>query len=221
MDSPVVAVDLEGTLTAGETWRGIARYLQDHGQAADFSRMYWTHFPHALMMKLGVADKARFNSRWITNLCQILSGWDVPRFQAMIEWVIETETWPQRRLPLLKELSDHQAAGRRVVVVSGAYQHIAEAFGRRLNADDVLATPVEINNGSLTGRLGQINVGQLKVQRLTHYLGKAILAAAYGDTKADTPMLELAAEPVAVCPDSALRKVAQARGWRILEDPAY
>ena len=41
--------------------------------------------------------------------------------------------------------------------------------------------------------------------------------AAYGDTASDISMLGMSQQPVAVCPDDELRKVAVARGWKIIE----
>jgi hypothetical protein len=44
-----------------------------------------------------------------------------------------------------------------------------------------------------------------------------VLHAAYGDTRRDIPMLRLSREAVAVHPDAALRREAEAQGWRLLE----
>ena len=62
-----------------------------------------------------------------------------------------------------------------------------------------------------------VNTGSEKVRRLLRLLAGRSLWAAYGDTLADVPMLELSPQPVAVCPDRHLRRVALRRGWRIIE----
>jgi len=45
-------------------------------------------------------------------------------------------------------------------------------------------------------------------------------AVAYADSYCDLPLLERVAEPVAVRPDRRLRRIAEQRGWEILDRPA-
>ena len=42
-------------------------------------------------------------------------------------------------------------------------------------------------------------------------------STAYSDSHTDVPFLEVVGNPVAVNPDRALRRVAQERGWPVLE----
>ena len=73
-------------------------------------------------------------------------------------------------------------------------------------------------DGRTTGRLlGRIGTGRRKADRVRAWSGGAGVAVAYGDSLADVPLLEMAAEPVAVAPDADLRPLAVARGWRILD----
>ena len=77
-----------------------------------------------------------------------------------------------------------------------------------------------MNDGRTTGRLvGRVGTGSLKADRVVALAAGAPVRAAYGDSLADVPLLDLAAEAVAVAPDRDLRPVAIARGWRILDDP--
>jgi phosphoserine phosphatase len=64
---------------------------------------------------------------------------------------------------------------------------------------------------------GPFNAGMHKVQRIKTQIGSTQIAYAYGDTVNDLAMLEASQNPIAVYPDSSLRKVAQDRNWRILE----
>jgi hypothetical protein len=53
-----------------------------------------------------------------------------------------------------------------------------------------------------------------------HGCGWRPVWAAFGDSGEDLPMLRLAARPVAVAPDKALRAEAEAAGWDIVLETA-
>jgi phosphoserine phosphatase len=138
---------------------------------------------------------------------------------------VATELWPKRRPDVLDELSRAAAEGARVVIATGAYAPVLDAFVARLAGGPAgpvagLGTPLEMRDGRTTGRLaGPIGTGKAKAARVRAFAGGADLAVAYGDSLADVPLLEAAREAVAVAPEGALRRIATTRGWRIL-DPA-
>jgi phosphoserine phosphatase len=215
----IVAVDLEGTLTAGETWRGLAAWLKANGYGRRYRWFLFTHLPYYLAMRAGWMDRTSFNVRWVRGLLRAFRGFTLTQFEQAAEWAVEAETWPKRRPALVQELWAHREAGRKIMLVSGAYQPIVEAVGRRVGADIALGTALEAKSEVLTGRFAEaVNVGPVKVQRLAAYLEGGKLLAAYGDTIADQFMLESSENPTAVCPDGGLRQVASERSWRILED---
>ena len=81
-----------------------------------------------------------------------------------------------------------------------------------------LATPIEVVDGVLTGRtLAPTQSGTEKAAAVRSLAEGAEVIAAFGDTAADVPLLELATRPVAVAPDRRLRRVAAARGWDVIE----
>ncbi|HEY8649171.1 MAG TPA: hypothetical protein VIM50_07300 [Candidatus Limnocylindria bacterium] len=53
----IVAADLEGTLTTGETWKGIGRYLSASGQRSAYRMFFLTHLPGALLVKAHLLPK--------------------------------------------------------------------------------------------------------------------------------------------------------------------
>lgn len=218
--TPIVVSDLEGTLTTGETWRGVGRYLATHGRASAFRAFLLTHTPGVLLARAGLIDTQRFRNRWITDLIALLRGVTEAELGRMAEWVVEHELWPKRRAEVLAELVRHHAAGDRVVLASGTYQPVLDRFAARLGAE-AIGTPLAMigagDDACFSGRLaGPVNTGPAKVERLRAALGGVAPAVAYGDTLADLPMLELSQVAVAVHPDAGLRKAADARGWRIL-----
>jgi phosphoserine phosphatase len=215
----LVASDLEGTLTTGETWRGLGRYLREAGGwrlATRYRAFFVAHAPAVLLARRGMLDEQAMRLRWMRDLAGLLRGFTVADLARSAEWVVERELWPARREAMIAELAAHRAAGRRVVLVSGTYQPVLEAFARRIDAE-ALGTPLELRNGRATGRLaGPITNNRVKIDALRPLLGDDALFAAYGDTPADLPMLELSATPVVVGRNAELLAVAAERGWRSL-----
>jgi HAD superfamily hydrolase (TIGR01490 family) len=93
-----------------------------------------------------------------------------------------------------KALAFHKNAGNRVVVVSASFSVWIEPWCKA-NQIELIATEYEIRNGKLTGLIqGENCYGKEKVRRIrTEYsLKKFDQIYAYGDSKADLEMLNLA-----------------------------
>jgi HAD superfamily phosphoserine phosphatase-like hydrolase len=212
----VVASDLEGTLTTGETWKALGRYLRAHGRGRAYTTFFLLRLPGALAAKAGMIDMSAFRDRWMRDLARQFAGLTEQDWSRIAEWVTEQELWPKRREPVVEELRRHQAEGRRVVIASASYQPVLDAFARRIGAD-AIGTQLEIVGGRMTGRIvPPINSGMAKADRLRAWSGNAALHAAYGDTPPDIFMLDLAEAAVVVNPGPVLRRTALERGWRVL-----
>ncbi len=217
MNPPAAVFDLEGTLTAGETWKGLARYLRTHGRKAAYDRFFALHLPGALLTRAGLFPKRWYQSRWMRHLAGLLAGMDTGAIEAMAAWVVAEELWPRRKEKTLSRLHALKAEGFRIVLASGTYQPVLSAFARKLgDGVEALGTPLLIRDGVATGRLaGPISVGRAKAEAVKRRLGGPP-AIAFGDTAADLPLLRLAREAVAVDPDPALAREARRRGWTVL-----
>ncbi|MCX7740396.1 MAG: HAD-IB family phosphatase [Meiothermus sp.] len=213
-----IAADLEGTLTTGETWRGMAAWMQAHGRAGQYRRFFYRHLPGAVAARLGLGDKRAFQDRFMEGAAGLLAGLSQEELWAVSEWVVTNELWPRRRLQVLDELQKIQQQGRRLVLCSATFQPILEAFARRMGEGVVaLGTPLEVEGGIFTGRLqGPVRSGARKAEQLRAFLRGEALFAAYGDSLPDLPMLELAEEPVVVHPEARLRQLAVERNWRVI-----
>ncbi len=209
--------DLEGTLTAGETWKGLARYLGAHGKKAAYDRFFALHLPGALLAKAGLLPRRWYQNVWMRDLAALLRGMDEGELRAMAEWVVEEALWPARKERTIGRLFDHLDRGHRVVLASGTYQPVLEAFARKLGPGvEALGTPLELRQGRATGRLaGPVNVGRVKAERVQALLGGPP-EFAYGDTLADLPLLLSARHPAAVDPEPRLAAVARKRGFEVL-----
>jgi phosphoserine phosphatase len=218
MTQHTVASDLEGTITAGETWRGMRDFLVENGYERRYRRFFVRSLPGLFLFRQGWANERAFKERWILGLLRLFKGFDEAEMAAMAEFVAMNTLWPTRRETVVAELQAHQANGRSVIIVTGLFEPILQRLARELGGFGSIGTPLLFENGRFTGKTAApLNVGQRKVAQLQPHLHDGQLAAAYGDTVRDIPMLELAREPVAVHPDAQLREAAQRRGWRILE----
>lgn len=225
MPEPVIASDMDGTLTSHETWRGVHAWLLAHHRTPAVRRFIWVRLPQVIAFRLGVLPKESFRAGWLAGQARLLRGLRVDELEAMGEWVVEEHLWPARRRAVLERLDAELAAARathpgaRFVIATGAFQPVAAAFARRAGADDALGTPLEVRDGVATGGLAApVATGERKAAGVTALAGGGMIHAAFGDSGEDVPMLRLAAHPVAVAPDKLLRAQAQAAGWDIVRE---
>lgn len=216
----IVASDLEGTLTTGETWKGIARYLERNGKSRAYRKFFNARFPGALLARGGF-NKRAFQNQWIADLMQFFGGAHYGDFLAAAEWVVEHELWDKRRRNVLAVLETCKSEGARVILASGTYQPVLEVFAKRcspnLGGFEVIGTKLEMVTGKLTGKIvGQVNVGKVKAASLQDAIRSEPLEAAFGDTMPDLPMLEMARNPVVIPTDRKLERLALKRGWQII-----
>lgn len=213
----MIASDLEGTLTVGETWRGIRAYLEQHNRKTDFWLFFLSQLPQFLSSKLGLISKREFQNRWTAKIMRLFAGLSTEEFKTIATWVAENELLPKVRSGVLQELEIAKKNGSRVIVASGTYQPVLEAFAARFGFE-ALGTPIETRDGKLTGQvIGEVRVGMQKRLGLELFLAGQVLTKAYGDTMPDIPMLELAVEAIVASGDSDLEAEAKARGWRIIK----
>lgn len=116
----------------------------------------------------------------------------------------------------------HRACGHRVVVVSRDARFQVEPIARAVDADDVLCTPAELDEGVITGRLaGTALWGAARAEAVRAVARERGIdladAFAYADHSDDLTLLAAVGHPVAVGPDRALRAAAAEREWPVLE----
>ncbi len=213
----VVVSDLEGTLTTGETWRVVGDYLKAHGRAARYRLFFYTHLPGAMAARSGLINAQRYRERWFEDMTTLLAGFSWSQIDELAVRIAD-ELWRARRANVIAELERRRNGGARILIASGTYSQAAEAFAGRIGAV-AIGTDLEFDaRGYATGRLcGVVSTGETKAARVREWLRGDELVAAYGDTEGDIPMLSMAAQPVAVCPDARLLSKARASGWRIIE----
>lgn len=158
---------------------------------------------------------------------RLLLGGAVPRARlkpavdAFAERICKTNVYPGA----LRQIAEDKAAGRRLVLATASYRFYVEAIAARLGFDDVIAT------GSITGlddiihaRIdGENNYGPAKLRLIEAWMEDQGIARGdvsirfYSDHVSDWPALEWADTAIAVNPSKGLRRMAQKRGWQIVD----
>ncbi len=214
----VVVTDLEGTLTGGETWRGLTEYLTAQGRGGPVRRFLLPYAFRRWLRQLGFRETVDDRARFMVDLARLMRGQTEADWAQASEWIVEHTFWPVLFGRVWHELLEARQAGARVIICSGAYQPIVAAIARR-GGFEALGTPLTWEAGRATGKVaGPINQGDWKATALRELLGDCEIAHAYGDTAADIAMLSLARAATIIDHDPALRREADARGWRILSD---
>jgi HAD superfamily hydrolase (TIGR01490 family) len=134
---------------------------------------------------------------------------------------IYDELMADRIYPGTRELAlRHLDAGQRVWLVTATPVELAQIIAKRLGLTGALGTVAESVDGVYTGRLvGELLHGPAKAAAVRGLAAREGLdlrrCTAYSDSFNDVPMLSVVGTAVAINPDSALRDLARARGWKI------
>ncbi|MBF0152230.1 MAG: HAD family hydrolase [Magnetococcales bacterium] len=125
-------------------------------------------------------------------------------------------------LPLGRErIQRHKNAGDTVVIITATNQFVTTPIATLLGVPHLLATELEMRDGTFTGCSSGIPCFQQgKVLRLRQWLSdhphSLHDAWFYSDSRNDLPLLEAVAHPVAVDPDPVLHQHALSKGWEIV-----
>ena len=132
---------------------------------------------------------------------------------------------PALRASALELVRAHRTRGDLIALVTATNDFITAPIAGAFGIADLLAVRLDRGaGGTITGRVaGTPSYRDGKVTRVTEWLAARSAAWAdferitvYSDSVNDLPLLEHATDPVATNPSPALRQVAEARGWRVL-----
>lgn len=122
-------------------------------------------------------------------------------------------------------VDEHLQAGDLCAVVTATNGFVTAPIARAFGIPHLIATDAEYRHGRYTGRIhGTPSFKEGKVVRVDQWLagmGTALTdfpeSFFYSDSVNDVPLLEKVSQPVAANPSPALRKIAQERGWRVID----
>ncbi|MEI8407995.1 MULTISPECIES: HAD family hydrolase [unclassified Kribbella] len=169
---------------------------------------------------LGGADHDQME-RMREYLSAMCTGWDVETVKAIVADTLHHIVTPMIHEEAVELIDEHHAAGRDVVIVSSSGAEVVEPIGAMLGADKVIATRMVVADGKYTGEIEEYAYGPHKataILALAEAEGYDLENSyAYSDSVTDEPMLAAVGHPFAVNPDKALRRLAVARDWPILD----
>jgi HAD superfamily hydrolase (TIGR01490 family) len=215
MNRVAALFDMDRTLLDTSSALLYVRYLRRIGQISRWGVaqvMGWT-----LLERLGLLDMQRL----VERLATAASGDSEPELKQLCDrWFAEdvlvhvTDRGRQR-------LAEHQAQGHVLGIVSASTQYAVGPLATHLGIPgQYVSTRLESQDGQLTGRIvPPVCHGEGKVVWAERFAAEhdADLSASYfyTDSITDLPLLERVGHPVAVNPDSKLRKLAKQRAWPI------
>ena len=147
----------------------------------------------------------------------LLRGHTPEEMRELVAESMETVLRPLVYAQSLDLVERHRSHGEPVYIVSATLQEIVQAIADDLGFDGALGTICEVVDGAYTGKAIRALHAEAKadcIRTLDHDLAAS---TAYSDSHTDLPFLEAVGHPVAVNPDRALRKIAAARAWPIME----
>jgi putative phosphoserine phosphatase/1-acylglycerol-3-phosphate O-acyltransferase len=116
----------------------------------------------------------------------------------------------------------HQRNGHTVVIASSATRYQVEPVARALGVENVLCSAIEVKNGVITGEIVQpVLWGNGKAHAVQEFAAARDVdlahSFAYADGDEDAALLHMVGNPRATNPKPGLAKVAERRGWPVIE----
>lgn len=188
MNKEIAFFDFDGTVTSKDTMLVFLRYLS--GDIRYYTNMLLLT-PVFAAMELGMVSNHRAKEIMLTRF---IGGMEENQLQQACRR-FSSEVLPLIIRPGAMDcISGFRNRGVEVVVVSAAPEYWVCDWCQAQNIS-LLSTRLEVINGRLTGKiLGRNCHGEEKVRRIrqAYALDGYTTIHAYGDTKADKPMLALA-----------------------------
>jgi HAD superfamily hydrolase (TIGR01490 family) len=221
VDDPVNAAffDLDKTIISRSSSLALSRPLYRAGMV---SRSQLLRSAYAQLVYLLIGADERRMERLKEGMLQLTKGWDRAQVERLVEEVILDVIDPYVYQEALDLMAKHQEEGRSLYIVSSSPEEIVRPLAHHFGVAGVIATRAEVGGDNrYTGLLEFYAYGERKAQAMREIAERMGLdlsgSYAYSDSATDAPMLEVVGHPVAVNPDKDLRRIAQERGWEILQ----
>ncbi len=191
MKRTIAAFDFDGTLTSKDSFPAFIRFATG---TTRFLAGFALFSPVLALMKLRLYSGGKAKEQVFSHF---FKGMEYERFRTLGN-AFATEVETMRNEPVINRLKGHIASGDTVYVISASIREWVEPWCQRQGVTAVLTTEVQVDaTGKLTGRFKTRNCnGQEKVRRLLQVepARADYRLVAYGDSKGDRPLLELADE---------------------------
>ena len=188
----VVLFDFDGVLIRGDTF---AMFMRDR-----YARVRWRKGLVLVLSPWFLLTLPFSRRRVLRSLVHLgLLGLDEARYRDLAQaFAVALVRQPGRFCREgLSALPRHQAAGDRIVIVTGCEESLVRGVLAELGITDVEVLASRLRPGRIGMRSEWHNIGRRKVELLARH-GIEAWQVAYSDSSQDLPMLALAAEAVLV-----------------------
>lgn len=215
--APIAAFfDLDKTILAKSSSFAFARPFYKEGLIgrADVIKSAYAQFVY--LASGADHDQMESMRQYMSNL---VTGWEVEKVQQIVAETLDTIVDPMVYEEALDLIAHHRMLGHQIIIISSSGTDVVEPIGQRLGADLAIGTQVGIEDGKYTGEILFYAYGPGKAEAMRSLAAERgydlTECYAYSDSFTDVPMLEAVGHPVAVNPDTELRKVAIENHWPI------
>ncbi len=210
--------DLDKTVIAKASMVAFGRPLYRAGMVSRWlvARALWSQ----LVFQHRGADEERMR-KFRESALRVTRGWDQARVSAIVRETLTEVIDPIVYDEALDLIHQHQAAGRRVYLISASPEEIVAPLALYLGVDEAIASRASLDEaGRYTGEVEFYSYGPFKALAIEQAAAERGIdlagSYAYSDSATDLPMLEVVGHPVAVNPDRDLARVARQRDWEVL-----
>lgn len=216
LHKPFVFFDVDNTLLKGQSQRYCIQYFYEKGLISFCS--YVKILLWFIFYKLGLKKDPRAIMEYAFKFAK---GMSYEKFSAEVGFFFNNVLKDKIYTQSLELLRKHQSEGFEVVLVTNAFETLAQKISDYVDASHVLATRLARRDGLLTGKIeGEIVYGQEKARLIQEFIKNSHTTLAgsygYGDHGSDISFLELVEHPVAINPERKLFRRAKKRGWQII-----
>ena len=191
MKRGIALFDFDGTITTKNT-------LLEFIKFAKGSRALYKGFAFHILYLIGYKLKLISNQTAKEKVLQhFFRGMEVQPFEGLCQAFYETELRKLVRPKALEEIERLKREQFVVVIVSASPENWISRWTKEMGVE-LIGSQLEVREGRLTGKIvGKNCHGVEKVRRIKekYRIEDYDLVYAYGDTRGDLPMLELATRP--------------------------
>jgi HAD superfamily hydrolase (TIGR01490 family) len=205
--------DMDKTLLSVDTAMSWTKFLYRRGELPPqmlAKAIYWS-----TLYKLAVLDMDSVFGKLALDLRGDLESDMIAKCAIWYESDVAPHVAPAGRVLIEK----HRAEGHTIVLATGSTIYAATPVAKNVGIEHVLSSRLEVADGTFTGKPSALCFGQHKVVLAEKWAAEHGIDLTrsffYSDSYNDLPMLGRVGTPIAVNPDTRLRRHARRHGWAI------